>query len=485
MTGFLGIDVGTSSVKAVLIDETQRLVAEGGAPLAISRPAEHWSEQDPHDWWRATETAVAAIRALAPDALAEVAAIGLSGQQHGATLLDAAGAVLRPAILWNDGRSAQECRDLLEMVPDFTARCANITMPGFTAPKLLWVSRHEPEIFARVAKVLLPKDYVRFRMTGAYVSDMSDSAGTLWLDVAHRRWDDTLLAATRLTSDQMPDLVEGSAVSAMLSPDIAAAWGIGHRAVPVAGGGGDNACSAVGIGAVAAGDGFLSLGTSGVAFVVTDHPVALPERTLHAFCHALPGRWHGMTVALSAASALDWIAGITGWSNDIAGLVAQVEAFSADPAARAGAPVFLPYLTGERTPHNDPAATAAFAGLRIGHGPAALAYAVMEGVAFALADGMDVLTAAGAAPLSCVLVGGGARSAFWAQMIADATRVGFDIPDGAELGAAFGAARLGMLAAGMSEAEVCIKRPVRRRIEPGAVDLAARRARMLGLYPAT
>jgi xylulokinase len=484
MTAFLGIDVGTSSVKAVLIDQAQRLLAEGSAPLAISRPREHWSEQDPNDWWRATQTAMAAIRAFAPEALAEVAAIGLSGQQHGATLLDASGGVLRPAILWNDGRSARECRDLLEMVPDFTTRCANTTMPGFTAPKLLWVSRHEPEIFARIAKVLLPKDYVRYRMTGAYVSDMSDAAGTLWLDVAHRRWDDALLAATRMNSDQMPDLVEGSDVSASLSPDIAAAWGIGRRSVQVAGGGGDNACSAVGIGAVAAGDGFLSVGTSGVAFVVTDHPVALPERTLHAFCHALRGRWHGMTVALSAASALDWIAGVTGSSNDVAGLVARAESFAADPAARAAAPVFLPYLTGERTPHNDPEASAAFAGLRIGHGPAALAYAVMEGVAFALADGLDVLTAAGAAPRSCVLVGGGARSAFWAQMIADATRVAFDIPDGAELGAAFGAARLGMLAAGMSESEVCIKRPVRRRIEPGSVDLSARRARMLGLYPA-
>jgi xylulokinase len=484
MTGFLGIDVGTSSVKAVLIDHGQRLVAEGGAPLAISRPAEHWSEQDPHDWWHATQSAVAAIRALAPEALADVAAIGLSGQQHGATLLDAAGHVLRPAILWNDGRSALECRDLMAMVPDFTSRCANVAMPGFTAPKLLWVSRHEPELFARVAKVLLPKDYVRYRMTGAAVSDMSDAAGTLWLDVARRRWDDTLLAATGLTAAQMPDLVEGSAVSALLSPAIAASWGLGDRAVPVAGGGGDNACSAVGIGAVAPGDGFLSLGTSGVAFVVTGHPVALPERTLHAFCHALPGRWHGMTVTLSAAAALDWIASITGSSGDIAGLVARAEAFAADPLARQAAPVFLPYLAGERTPHNDPGATAAFAGLRIGHDPAALAYAVMEGVAFALADGLDVLAAASAAPQSCVLVGGGARSAFWAQMIADVTRLSLDIPDGAELGAAFGAARLAMLAAGMNEAETCVKRPVRRRIEPGETDLSGRRARMLRLYPA-
>jgi xylulokinase len=482
MDHFLGIDVGTSSVKAVLIDAAQRLTAEGAAPLAVSRPRENWSEQDPQDWWRATEAAIAAIRDGAPAALAATVAIGLSGQQHGATCLDDAGAVLRPAILWNDGRAAEECRDLLALVPDFTRRSLNTTMPGFTAPKLLWLQRHEPTLFARIAKVLLPKDYVRFQMTGAYVSDLSDAAGTLWLDVARRAWDDVLLDATGLSRRQMPDLVEGSAVSAQLSPAIAEAWGLGRRPVPVAGGGGDNAASAVGIGAVAPGDGFLSLGTSGVAFVATDHPVSMPQRTLHAFCHALPGRWHGMTVALSAASALDWIAGIAGSAGDVGGLVARVENFAADAAARQAAPVFLPYLTGERTPHNDPDATAAFAGLRIGHGAPALAYAVMEGVAFALADGLDILAAAGAAPQSCVLVGGGARSLFWAQMIADATRVAFDIPEGAELGAAFGAARLAMLAAGMTEGEVCTKRPVRRRIEPGEVDLAARRRRMIALY---
>jgi xylulokinase len=482
MEHYLGIDVGTSSVKAVLIDAAQRLVAEGSAPLTVSRPRENWSEQDPQDWWRATEAAVGAIGRTAPAAVADVAAIGLSGQQHGATCLDDAGEVLRPAILWNDGRAGQECRDLLAMVPDFTARCLNTTMPGFTAPKLLWLQRHEPALFARIARVLLPKDYVRFRMTGAYVSDYSDSAGTLWLDVTHRAWDDVLLDATGLSRAQMPDLVEGSAVSATLSPAVAEAWGLGRRAVPVAGGGGDNAASAVGIGAVADGDGFLSLGTSGVAFVATDHPVSMPERTLHAFCHALPGRWHGMTVALSAASALDWIAGIVGAAGNVGGLIARVEDFAADADARRTAPVFLPYLTGERTPHNDPHATAAFAGLRIGHGAPALAYAVMEGVAFALADGLDILAAAGAAPRSCVLVGGGARSLFWAQMIADAARVTFDIPEGAELGAAFGAARLAMLAAGLSEGAVCMKRAVRRRIEPGDVDLAARRQRMLALY---
>jgi xylulokinase len=414
-----------------------------------------------------------------------VQSIGLSGQQHGATLLDAAGQVLRPCILWNDGRSEAECLELTRRVPDFPARASNIAMPGFTAPKLLWVAKCEPEIFAKVAMVLLPKDYVRYYLSGAYVSEMSDSAGTLWLDVANRRWDETLLAACELTSKQMPILVEGSAVSASLSADVAARWGLAGRTIVIAGGGGDNACSAVGIGATRPGDGFVSLGTSGVSFVVTDHPVALPERTLHAFCHALPGRWHGMSVALSAASALDWIAAITGHSGNIPAALATAEAFASDPGDRVEAPIFLPYLTGERTPHNDPLATAQFGGLTARHGPAALIYAVVEGVTFALADGLDVLSDAGAAPASCMLVGGGSRSAFWAQLIADVTGVRLDLPVGAELGAAFGAARLGMLAVGGSEAAICTKPDVRRTFVPNrALEslFSDRRQRYRALY---
>jgi xylulokinase len=485
MASFLGLDVGTSSLKAVLLDENQDTVAEATRPLSVQRPHPLWSEQDPESWWQATLAAVADIRAAAPAAWHDLAAVGLSGQQHGATLLDRNGAVLRPCILWNDGRSEAECRELLDVVPDFLSRASNIPMPGFTAPKLLWVRKHEPDIFARIAAVLLPKDYVRFRITGALVSDMSDAAGTLWMDIPGRRWDATLIAACGLPLSAMPALVEGSAVSATLSAEAASAWGLSGRAIPVAGGGGDNACSAVGIGAVAEGDGFISLGTSGVVFVATDHPVALPERTLHGFCHALPGRWHGMAVILSAAASLSWFAGIAGRANDIGGLVAAAEAFASDPEALANAPVFLPYLNGERTPHNDPTATAHFAGLRAGHDAAALAYAVMEGVAFALADGLTVLADANAAPRGCMLVGGGARSRFWAGLIADATGLTLDVPEGAEVGAAFGAARLAMLAAGMDEAAVCAKPPLRDRIAPSGRDphmIARRRERTLSLY---
>ncbi|WP_128565942.1 xylulokinase, partial [Methylobacterium crusticola] len=474
---FLGIDIGTSSVKAVLLDERQACLAQGSAPVATARPRPLWSEQEPEAWWRATLAAVAAARAAAPGGLGAVRAIGLSGQQHSATLLSGRGAVLRPAILWNDGRCGAECAELLARVPDFTARSANVPMPGFTAPKLLWVARHEPEVFAQVAKVLLPKDYVRWRLSGAFVSEMSDSAGTLWLDVAARRFDDTLLSACGLTRSQMPDLVEGSEVSAHLSADLAAAWGLGAERIPIAGGGGDNACSAVGIGATQAGDGFLSLGTSGVLFVTTDRMVSLPERTLHAFCHALPERWHGMAVALSAAASLSWLAGIAGESGQIGALVARADAFAADPGRRAHAPVFVPYLTGERTPHNDPGLTASFTGLRAEHGLEALVYAVLEGVAFAMADCLDVLAEAGAAPRRCVLVGGGSRTPFWNRLLADTLGLELACPEGGELGAALGAARLGMLCAGGSVAEVCARPPLRGVVTPDAHGAGAAAAR--------
>jgi xylulokinase len=326
---------------------------------------------------------------------------------------------------------------------------------------------------------------VRFRISGEYVSEMSDSAGTLWLNVAERRWDPTLLAACGLREAQMPRLVEGPQVSGTLSRQVAAQWGLAGSNVPIAGGGGDNACSAVGIGAVRAGDGFLSLGTSGVIFAVTDHPVALPERTLHAFCHALPGRWHGMAVTLSAAAALSWIAKITGAGGDINGLLARVERFASEADRRAHAPVFLPYLTGERTPHNDPHATAAFGGLTADHGPEAMAYAVLEGVAFALGDCLDVLVEADAAPTSCLMVGGGSRSPYWAQLLADVTGLTLERPNGAELGAAFGAARLGMIAAGVSEQEVCIKPAISASYVPDRANeplLRERAARMHALY---
>jgi len=485
---YLGLDIGTSSVKALLIGADQRVVSEATAPLSVSRPHPLWSEQDPDDWFAGVEAATATIRRHAPAAFAALAGIGLSGQMHGATLLGADDRPLRPAILWNDGRSFAECLELKRRVPDVEKRTGNLVMPGFTAPKMLWVAAHEPAIAKATRRVLLPKDYVRLRLSGEAVSDMSDASGTSWLDVSRRRWDEDLLAATGLSLAAMPRLVEGSDVSAHLSPEIAKSWGLEGRKIPIAGGGGDNAASAIGVGATARGAGFVSLGTSGVVFSVTDRYVSLPERTLHAFCHALPHRWHGMSVMLSAASSLSWIAGVLGRERDIGDLVAGAEAFAQSASAVASAPVFLPYLSGERTPYNDAEATGMFAGLRAEHGADALVFAVMEGVAFSFADGVDVLDAAGARPVRPLLVGGGARSEFWGQMIADATGLTIDLAQGAEAGAALGAARLGMLAAGAGSVEaVCTRPPTERAFEPDparAAIHAPRLKRYRALYQA-
>jgi xylulokinase len=480
----LGIDLGTSEVKLALLSEDGRLLATAGTPLAVSRPRPHWSEQHPQDWWDALVAAAAALRAAHPAEFAAVQAIGLAGQMHGAVLLDAAGAVLRPAILWNDTRSGAECDELVRRLPALPAIAGNLAMPGFTAPKLLWVERHEPDVHARVARVLLPKDWLRWRMTGAAFSDMSDAAGTLWLDVGARAWSDALLDAGGMRRAQMPALVEGADVAGRLHAEAARALGL-REGTPVAGGGGDNAASAVGLGAVAPGDGFLSLGTSGVLFVVTDRHRPNPAGAVHAFCHALPGRWHQMSVMLSAASALQWVTRLTG-AADEAALLEQAAALS--PAERARAPLFLPYLSGERTPHNDPHATGAFHGLTHDSGPGALAHAVIEGVGFGLADGLDALRAAGTTVGTLSLVGGGARSALWSQLLADILAVPLATVEGAAAGGAMGAARLAWMALGRPEAEACAPPPVRARFEPDPArhaDLAPRLARFRALYLAT
>jgi xylulokinase len=485
---FLGLDIGTSSVKGLLIGLDQRVVAEASAGLDSSRPKPLWSEQNPDDWVEAVEAVAHTVRRHAPDAFAALSGIGLSGQMHGATFLDGADKPLRPAILWNDGRSFAECAELEARVPDFLVRAGNLAMPGFTAPKAMWVAKHEPDVFRATKRILLPKDYVRLKLSGEAVSDMSDAAGTLWLDIQRRRWDEALIEASGLTLSHMPSLVEGSEVSAWLSPEIAAAWGLAGRRIPIAGGGGDNAASAIGVGAIEAGEGFVSLGTSGVVFCVTDKYVSLPQRTLHAFCHALPGRWHGMSVMLSAAASLTWVANLLGRGDGVGLCVDEAEHFAHAAEAVRAAPIFLPYLSGERTPHNDAEATGMFAGLTAGHGAEALIFSVMEGVAFSFADGVDVLREAGAAPAVTLLVGGGARSAFWGQMIADVTGLSIDLAAGAEAGAALGAARLGMLAAKAGNTRaICARPQTQRRFEPDAQRAALhgpRLARYRALYKA-
>lgn len=480
---FLGIDLGTSEVKALLVDESGAVAGSAGSPLEVQRPHPRWSEQSPEAWWQATLAAVAGLKKAHPEGLAAVRGIGLSGQMHGATLLDAADRPLRPSILWNDVRSGRECEELVEKVPATHDITGNLAMPGFTAPKILWVAKHEPEVFARVATVLLPKDYLRLRLTGDKVSDMSDAAGTLWLDVARRDWSDAMLEGCRLSRAHMPRLVEGSAESGRLLPEVAAGWGIRQPAI-MAGGGGDNAASAVGIGAVAPGDGFVSLGTSGVLFVVNDRFSPNPARAVHAFCHALPRRWHQMSVMLSAASCLRWVTGLVGGASEAA-LLAEVATL--DEAGRVAAPIFLPYLSGERTPHNDPAAQGVFFGLTHGVDRRALVYSVIEGVTFGLADGLDALASAGTRAGTLSLVGGGSRSALWAQLIADVLRTPLQIHAGGEAGAALGAARLAQLACGASERTVCTRPPVASEHVPSrdaAPRLQGRLDRFRALYRA-
>lgn len=459
---YLGLDLGTSEIKVVIIDDAGTLVASEGEPLTVQRPHPQWSEQDPDQWWSATNRAIDRLRARHADVWPAIRAIGLSGQMHGAVLLDAQDTVLRPAILWNDTRSAEECERLTRQAPSLHQIAGNLAMPGFTAPKLLWVAKHEPEIFARVKTVLLPKDYLRLLMSGEKVSDMSDAAGTLWLDVAKRDWSDTLLAACGLTRGHMPALVEGSAPSALLRADVANAWGLSPSVV-IAGGGGDNAASAVGIGAVNTGDAFISLGTSGVIFAVNARFSPNPQSAVHAFCHALPGRWHQMSVMLTAASALRWLCQIL--HIDEPTLLAEVAQLSLEEQRRA--PIFLPYLSGERTPHNDPIASGSFHGLTHSTERAALGYAVLEGVAFGLDDGLAVMKQAGSQIEQFSLIGGGARSPWWAQLIADIVGVPVVTHRDGAAGGALGAARLGWLAAGGREEVVCLKPAVHTRFSAG------------------
>jgi xylulokinase len=461
---YLGIDLGTSEVKILLLDDNQVVVASASEPLTLSRPQPLWSEQNPADWWSAVERGMARVKQLQASALAAVKGIGLSGQMHGAVLLDERDQVLRPAILWNDVRSGAQCEQLEQMVPQSRQITGNLAMPGFTAPKLLWVAQHEPDVFRRLAKVLLPKDYLRLMLSGEHVSEMSDAAGTLWLDVHKRDWSDIMLSATGLSRAQMPRLIEGCEPSGLLRTDLAGAWGMGNGVV-IAGGAGDNAASAIGMGTIADGQAFMSLGTSGVFFVANDSYQPNPEQGVHTFCHALPGKWHQMAVILSAASCLRWVTQVTNATDEVT-LLKEIEATDSREFVRA--PIFLPYLSGERTPHNDPNAKGVWFGLSHNTNRAALGYSVLEGVAFALLDGYCALQAAGTKVKTASLVGGGSKSHYWSGLLASALILPLTRHSGGDLGAALGAARLGMLAsspnAGVSA--ICAAPPMIDNIEP-------------------
>ncbi|WP_058325283.1 xylulokinase [Sinorhizobium sp. GL28] len=467
---YLGLDLGTSGVKAMLIDGDQRIIGSASGALDVSRPHPGWSEQDPAEWVRATEEAIAGLKAAHPRELAAVRGIGLSGQMHGATLIDADDRVLRPCILWNDTRSFREAA-ALDADPQFRAITGNIVFPGFTAPKLAWVRANEPEIFARVRWVLLPKDYLRLWLTGEHMSEMSDSAGTSWLDTGKRRWSESLLAATGMDEKQMPSLVEGTDPAGKLRPELAGRWGISGNAV-VAGGAGDNAASACGMGTVGEGHAFVSLGTSGVLFAANASYLPNPESAVHAFCHALPNTWHQMGVILSATDALNWYSGIAGLS------AADLSAELGDDLKAPTGVTLLPYLSGERTPHNDAAIRGAFVGLGHESSRVVLTQAVMEGVSFAIRDSLEALRAAGTTLSRVTAIGGGSRSRYWLKSIATALDLPVDLPADGDFGAAFGAARLGLIAATGAD-------PVATCYAPRTAETIAPEAPLVSVYEAS
>jgi xylulokinase len=441
----LGIDVSTTATKAVLIDAAGLVKAIGISEYDFVTPQLLWSEQEPSLWWDGARAAIRSALASAGVPGAEVVAIGLTGQMHGAVLLDRAGAVLRPAILWNDQRTSAECELIRQAIGP--ARLIEITgndaLAGFTAPKLLWVRDHEPEVWARIAHVLLPKDYVRLLLTGDYAVDVADGAGTLLFDLAARTWSAEVLAALGIDPSWLPPTFEGPAITGTVSAGAAMATGL-RAGTPVVAGGGDQAANGVGVGVVAPGTMALSLGTSGVVFAPTDRPIFDPLGRVHAFCHAVPGRWHLMSVMLSAAGSLRWFRDTLAPGAEFANLAAA----AADVPAGSGGLIFLPYLSGERSPHPDPLARGAFVGLTLGHDRRHLTRAVLEGVAFGLRDGLDLMIAAGLpAPVQIRASGGGTASPLWRQILADVLGAEIATVETTE-GAAYGAGLLAAVGAG-------------------------------------
>ena len=445
MNHVLGIDVSTTATKAVLVDEAGAVVGIGAEEYDFAVPRPLWSEQDPDLWWEGTTRAVRAALAAAGVDGEAIVSIGLTGQMHGAVLLDAADRVLRPAILWNDQRTAAECDLIREAIgPERLIEITgNDAVTGLTAPKLVWVREHEPEAWAQIAHVLLPKDYVRLHLTGEHALDKADGSGTGLFDLAARDWSPAVLDALRIPRTWLPPTHEGPAVTGQVTQAAAAATGL-RAGTPVVAGGGDQSANGVGVGVVSPGTVALSLGTSGVIFAATTAPLYDPEGRVHAFCHALPERWHLMSVMLSAAGSLRWLRDTLAPGEKYDSLV---ETASTVPPGSDGL-VFLPYLSGERSPHKDPLARGAFVGLTLAHERRHLVRAVLEGVAFGLRDGLELMVAAGMPPAEQVRAsGGGLASPLWRQILADV--LGAEIATvGTTEGAAYGAALLASEAAG-------------------------------------
>jgi xylulokinase len=477
---YLGIDIGTSALKAVLVDADERVMAEAAAPLDTSRPFPGASEQEPEAWWLATLEVLDLLRRAAPGPYAQIAGLGLSGQMHAVVPVDGDGRALRPAILWNDGRAVAECRALAAGVPEIGSVAGVPPMPGLGAPKLKWLSTHEPEMLAAARWLLPAKDVIRLRLTGEAVTDLSEAAGLLLLDQARRDWSPAVIAASGARAVQLPRLVEGTAAGGRLKPAVAARLGLRPEVV-VAGGAGDAAAGAIGIGAVDDGDAFVSLGTSAQLFVTTASYRPAPEQLVHAFAHAVPDRWFQVAALLNGASPLAWLARLLG-TDDVDGLLTEVEGSWSAP----GRLLFLPYLAGERTPHDDPMARGVLLGLEPTTSRLEIVAAVLEGVALSLVDARDALTAAGTRIERVGLIGGGARSRFWTQLIAHALGVPVERYRSGDVGPALGAARLARLACGEGTvASVCRKPEIRDTALPDATlhaAFAAASARFRRLY---
>ncbi|WP_281857715.1 xylulokinase [Litoreibacter halocynthiae] len=453
---YLGIDLGTSGLRALLVAADGQMIGAAEHHYEVAHPRSGWSEQDPADWIAALDAAMDELQSAHPE-FATLKGIGVAGHMHGATLLDEAGSVLRPCILWNDTRASVEAARL-DGAAQVRELSGNIVFPGFTAPKLDWVRTHEPEVFAETARVLLPAAYLNYYLTGDYVADMSDSAGTAWLDVGKRDWSDHLLDVSHMRRDQMPRLVEGSQAAGLLRGDLAAKWGVSD--VTIAGGAGDNAAAACGIGAMDEGQGFVSLGTSGVVLAARDGYRPAPDTALHTFCHAVPDRWYQMGVMLSATDSLNWLARITGATPK------ELTADLGEELQKPGLVCFLPYLSGERTPHNDAGIRGSFTGLSAGTTRDDMTRAVLEGVAFGLRDSFAALKSTGADLEQLIAIGGGTGSRYWLRLIATVLGVPLALPAGGEFGAALGAARLGMAATGASLDQIMTTPEISEVIQP-------------------
>lgn len=445
MAYFLGIDVSTTSSKALIIDEKGAVIAVASSPHTLQNPKPLWSEQDPREWWQAVSACIKAALQKAGASGDQVAAVGLTGQMHGLVLLDAAGEVLRPAILWNDQRTQSQCDEIHARIgkEKFIQTTGNLSLTGFTASKILWVKENEPEIFGKASHVLLPKDYVRFKLTGDYAMDKADGSGTVLFNLHKRDWSDELLAALDIPRAWMPPTYEGPEITGLINEEGALATGL-KAGTPVMAGGGDQAAGAVGMGAVEPGVVALTLGTSGVVFATTPSALIEPEGRLHAFCHAVPGMWHFMGVMLSAAGSLQWYHDKLAPEMSFDDLTNEAAAI---PAGSDGL-VFLPYLSGERTPHPDPLARGAFVGLTLRHGRPAMTRAVLEGVAFGLLDGFKLIQNAGLGKISQIRAsGGGVKSPLWRQILASVLNAELVTVNTTE-GGAYGAALLAGVGAG-------------------------------------